>query len=184
MYLSNQNIPSITQQHFLIRAVQNDNTRTAHQVCQQHVCRTERETKNRKEPEHGSTEKNRKRSYYTLLLNPPLFFCHPWIPAHNNHLNWDCIFQRICKWQIQHGCNSQDTSWGALKRNRCPVLTLNNHWCSPIPRHPQCSFIRTLEYSLSKTCPYKRGLCLLATLLSQRKREDNLLYIFQFLYVI
>lgn len=102
--------------------------------------------------------------------NPP-FFCHPLIPTHNNHLNWDHIFQHICKWQIQHGCNSQDTSWGALKWNQCPVLTLNNYWHSPITRHPQCSFLRTLQYSLSKTCPSKRGLCLLATLLSQRQRE-------------
>lgn len=75
-YLSNQNIPSITQQHFLIWAVQNDSStsRTAHPACQQHVCRTERETKSRKEPAHGSTEKNRTPSYYTLLLKKKKIF--------------------------------------------------------------------------------------------------------------
>lgn len=72
---------------------------------------------------------------------------------------------------MQHGCNSPDSSRGALKRNRCHGLTLSNHRCSPIPRLPQCSFIKAIQYSPSETCPYKRGLCLLSTPLSQRNRK-------------
>lgn len=134
----------------------------------------------------GVQKIKRKPAYYTLSLKS-LFFLIRWLLI--TIIIWTTIIffaahLQITRWQIQHRCNSHDSSRGAPKRNLCHVLTLNNHRCSPIPRPPQCSFIRAIHHSPSETCPYKRGLCLLTTLLSQRNREHNLLSIFQFFYII
>lgn len=133
------------------------------------MCRTERETKNRKKPEHIRSENKRKINNYALpwksLLPPSLTGITAIILTKIIvvlFLFFFSIHLQTTRYQIQHGCNSSRCQ-RCTKAECVPGCNIN---IFP-PYEPPGAHLVGTQRSPPQPCPDKRDLCLLTTPLSQ-----------------